>query len=65
VVQEPEAAEPEPGPGELRVLRDRVIVGTGTHAVRLGEVQADGKRRMSAADWARGLRLQTRQAVLG
>jgi methionyl-tRNA formyltransferase len=57
--------EPELGPGELRVLRDGVFVGTGTHPVRLGEVQADGKRRMSAADWARGLRLQTRQAVLG
>ena len=47
------------------MVRDRVLVGTGTHAVRLGEVQADGKRRMPAADWARGLRLQTRQAVLG
>jgi methionyl-tRNA formyltransferase len=54
-----------PGPGELRVLRDRVIVGTGTLPVQLGEVQADGKRRMQAADWARGLRLPGRQAVLG
>jgi methionyl-tRNA formyltransferase len=56
--------EPELAPGELLVQRDGVLVGTGTHAVRLGEVQADGKRRMPAADWARGLRLQTRQAVL-
>jgi methionyl-tRNA formyltransferase len=58
-------AESALGPGELRVLRDRVLVGTGTQSVRLGEVQADGKRRMPATDWARGLRLQDRQAVLG
>jgi methionyl-tRNA formyltransferase len=54
-----------PGPGEVQVLRDGVLVGTGTQPVRLGDVQADGKRRMPAADWARGLRLQSRQAVLG
>jgi len=34
-----------------------VLVGTGTHAVRLGDVQAHGKKQMAAADWARGLRL--------
>lgn len=44
-------------PGELRVLRSRVMVGTATEPVELGDVQAHGKRRMSAADWARGLRL--------
>ena len=52
-------------PGELSVLRDRVLAGTGTVPVQLGEVQAHGKRRMSAADWARGLRLDGRAAVLG
>src|SRR5580658_3632728 len=52
-------------PGELRVLRDRVLAGTGTSPVRLGEVQPDGKRRMRAAEWARGLRLDGRLAVLG
>jgi methionyl-tRNA formyltransferase len=57
--------DPVPGPGELQVFRDRVLVGTGTQPLRLGEIQADGKRRMPAADWARGLRLQARQAVLG
>jgi methionyl-tRNA formyltransferase len=56
---------PPLAPGELRVLRDRVLVGTGTQPVQLSEVQADGKRRMPAADWARGLRRQDRQAVLG
>ena len=43
------------GPGELLIGKNEVLVGTGTDAVRLGEVQAVGKRRMAAADWARGL----------
>jgi methionyl-tRNA formyltransferase len=33
-----------------------VFAGTGTTAVQLGHVQPEGKRRMPAADWARGLR---------
>jgi methionyl-tRNA formyltransferase len=44
-------------PGELDVAKNAVLVGTGSHAVRLGDVQAQGKKRMPAADWARGLRL--------
>jgi methionyl-tRNA formyltransferase len=52
-------------PGELRVLRDRVLAGTATMPVELGDVQPDGKRRMRAAEWARGLRLDGRPAVLG
>jgi methionyl-tRNA formyltransferase len=44
-------------PGELRVTRDSVIVGTATHPVELGDVQPGGKRRMRATDWARGLHL--------
>ncbi len=52
-------------PGELRVHRDRVVAGTATSPVVLGEVQADGKRRMRAADWVRGLHLADRPAVLG
>jgi methionyl-tRNA formyltransferase len=51
--------------GELRALRDRVTVGTATAPVELGEVQQDGKRRIPAADWARGLRLAGQPAVLG
>jgi methionyl-tRNA formyltransferase len=46
------------GPGELRVLRSAVLAGTATTPVELGEVQAPGKRRMLAVDWARGLRQQ-------
>ena len=49
-------AEASLAPGELRVDRNAVYVGTGTVPVRLGDVQPPGKRRMPAADWARGLR---------
>lgn len=42
-------------PGQLRVERNRVLVGTVTTAVELGVVQAAGKKAMNAADWARGL----------
>ncbi|QUQ66761.1 methionyl-tRNA formyltransferase [Kutzneria sp. CA-103260] len=44
--------------GELRVERKRVLVGTATAAVQLGEVQAQGKKRMAATDWARGSRIE-------
>jgi methionyl-tRNA formyltransferase len=44
-------------PGELRAGRAEVLVGTGTHAVRLVEVRPAGKRAMAATDWARGARL--------
>jgi methionyl-tRNA formyltransferase len=43
-------------PGELRAERHAVFAGTGSRPVRLGDVQAEGKRRMTASDWARGLR---------
>lgn len=43
-------------PGELLVDKKQVLVGTGTVAVRLGQVQPPGRRAMAAADWARGLR---------
>jgi methionyl-tRNA formyltransferase len=44
-------------PGQLAVLKNELRVGTGSHAVRLGEVKPSGKRAMPAADWARGARL--------
>ncbi len=49
--------EPGPRPGELVVERKRVLVGTATKPVQLGEVQAAGKKRMAATDWARGTRI--------
>jgi methionyl-tRNA formyltransferase len=45
-------------PGELLVERTRVLAGTATTPVSLGEVRAAGKKPMSASDWARGLRIQ-------
>src|SRR5580658_2519056 len=52
-------------PGELRISGSAALVGTGTRPVQLGDVQAHGKRRMSAADWLRGLRPGPSGAVLG
>ncbi|RNL86414.1 methionyl-tRNA formyltransferase [Halostreptopolyspora alba] len=43
-------------PGQLRATKQRVLVGTATHPVELGDVQAQGKRGMSALEWARGVR---------
>ena len=51
-------------PGQLLAGKKEVLVGTGGHAVRLTEVTPQGKRAMSAADWARGARL-TSDTVLG
>ena len=52
-----DARAPGLAPGELRVDRNAVYVGTGTAPVRLSDVQPPGKRRMPAVDWARGLRM--------
>ncbi|CRK58042.1 Methionyl-tRNA formyltransferase [Alloactinosynnema sp. L-07] len=48
----------EAAPGELVVERKRVLVGTATWPLKLGEVQAQGKKRMQATDWARGIRIE-------
>lgn len=50
---------PELSPGEVRVWGSVVLAGTGTSPVQLGDVQPEGKRRMPAADWARGIRAVT------
>ncbi|MEP6666495.1 MAG: methionyl-tRNA formyltransferase [Nocardioidaceae bacterium] len=49
----------ELAPGDLAVGKHAVLVGTGTHAVELDHVQPQGKPRMRAADWARGLHTTT------
>ena len=54
VTLQPEATDL--APGQLRTTKNQVLVGTGSHAVLLGEVQPTGRRPMLAADWARGLR---------
>lgn len=44
-------------PGAVRTTSDGVLVGTATAPVRLGEIAPPGRPWMSAADWARGARL--------
>lgn len=46
-------------PGELAVAKNSVRVGTGSHELELGEVQPQGKKPMRAADWARGVRIES------
>lgn len=57
----PEAGEL--APGELRATKTTVLAGTGTIPVELGEVQPQGKRMMTAAEWARGVRITERDRV--
>ncbi|MCP2328587.1 methionyl-tRNA formyltransferase [Hamadaea flava] len=62
------AVTPLPGgprlePGDLLVEKNRVLVGTATDPVVLGEVRAAGKKAMRAADWARGLHLSTQERL--
>jgi methionyl-tRNA formyltransferase len=46
-------------PGEVAASRRAVLVGTASGAVRLGTVQPQGKKPMAAADWARGVRIES------
>ena len=47
-------ADPLPlSPGQLSATKRQVFVGTGDGTLELLEVQAPGKRRMPAIDWAR------------
>jgi methionyl-tRNA formyltransferase len=57
VVPDPEAQRLDPG--VLAVSKGSVHVGTATDPVRLGAVQAFGKKQMPAADWARGVRVES------
>ena len=43
--------------GALRTVDDLVLVGTGNGSVALGHVQPEGRARMEATAWARGVRL--------
>jgi len=45
-------------PGDIHVDRRSVRIGTASLPVRLGQVQAPGKKTMNAVDWARGARLE-------
>ena len=49
--------------GELHVEKRRVLAGTGSGPVELGEVRPVGKRAMAAPDWARGVRITEGEAL--
>lgn len=48
---------PALSPGEVSTTKSAVHIGTGSGAVTLSTVQPQGKKLMTAADWARGARL--------
>ncbi|MYR58957.1 methionyl-tRNA formyltransferase, partial [Streptomyces sp. SID625] len=52
-------------PGALAVGKNDVRVGTGSYAVELLWVQAQGKKPMRAADWARGARIAEGETLGG
>ncbi|MDN5717200.1 MAG: methionyl-tRNA formyltransferase [Janibacter sp.] len=45
--------------GSVDARKREVLVGTADRAVRLGEVTPVGKKPMAAADWARGVRIES------
>ncbi|NUS04259.1 MAG: methionyl-tRNA formyltransferase [Nonomuraea sp.] len=45
-------------PGRILATKQLVLVGTATDPLELGEVQPQGKRPMTAVEWARGVRLE-------
>lgn len=51
--------------GELEITKKSVQVGTATRALELGQVQAQGKKPMAAADWARGVSFGARPRLGG
>ncbi len=54
------AAElPALAPGELHATKQALYAGTGSAPVQLGTVHAQGRKPTAAADWARGLRIET------
>ncbi|MFI7532259.1 methionyl-tRNA formyltransferase [Streptosporangium sp. NPDC049376] len=53
----PAPGVPSLAPGRIAASKNTVLVGTATHPVELGEVRPQGKRAMSAGEWARGVRL--------
>ncbi|GAB2811090.1 methionyl-tRNA formyltransferase [Streptomyces chlorus] len=61
----PAPDRPDLAPGRLSAGKNNVYAGTGSHAVELLWVQAQGKKPMRAADWARGARIGAEETVGG
>jgi methionyl-tRNA formyltransferase len=49
--------------GAVWAAKGKIFVGTATHAVALGTVQAAGKKPMAADAWARGIRLEAGETL--
>ncbi|RBY93816.1 methionyl-tRNA formyltransferase [Blastococcus sp. TF02-8] len=60
---EPVGGGPALAPGEVVLDSRSVLVGTGTGAVRLTQVQPAGKKMLPAPDWARGARPEPGERV--
>lgn len=43
-------------PGQIKILKKKVLVGTGTKNIALSKVAPSGKSWMNATDWSRGIR---------
>lgn len=50
--------DPGLGAGQIRAVKDAVLVGTGSDPVGLDAVQPPGKQAMPALDWLRGVRIE-------
>lgn len=50
-------------PGQLWASSDAVFAGSGTYVVELSEVKPEGKRQMTAVEWARGARPSARECL--
>ncbi|MFP6663215.1 MAG: methionyl-tRNA formyltransferase [Deltaproteobacteria bacterium] len=60
VVIEPDTETSATAPGTiLKLDKHGILIATGEATLRLIEIQPAGKKRMAAADWARGARLCT------
>jgi methionyl-tRNA formyltransferase len=57
------AGSPPLPPGQLLVEKDRVLVGTATEPVELGEVRPAGRKAIPAIDWARGARIEPNERL--
>lgn len=51
-------------PGQAWFGKNEVLVGTADGDVRLGTIQPPGKKKMNAADWARGLHPEAKEGVV-
>ncbi|MGS2663452.1 methionyl-tRNA formyltransferase [Corynebacterium glucuronolyticum] len=54
----PPSSQVSLSPGEVRIEKHNVFVGTGSVAVALSTVQAPGKKMMDAPSWGRGVQQQ-------